>query len=300
MRSGRDRSIPDERLLAHHSDKGLILQMQGFIFFGTAYTVYRHIKTVMTAETARPLFLILDMRLVQGIDSSATTTFSKSAHLLSDMGSEFLIVPGSDDVARALSSTGVNSDRYSNLHIFDHFNDAIERCEDKVLEMGRAQLQSRDSTGADAEFLDAVFDDVMSALDVQEEFEDVVRLLGTRLEVVAAKSGEILFVEREENTKLYFVVTGSVGIERQDSNGNPLALRTLGPWNIVGSLGAVLGDRELFSARVFKPGQILALDRTDLEALPGQDAQLAQRLQLLTLRMMGNELGTASRANTQG
>lgn len=191
-------------------------------------------------------------------------------------------------------------ERYSNLHIFERFSDAIERCEDKVLEIGRAQLQSRGSSGADAEFLEAVFGDVMSALDVQEEFEEVVRLLGTRLEAVAAKSGEILFIEREENTKLYFVVTGSVGIERQDSSGNPLTLRTLGPLNIVGSLGAVLGDRELFSARVVKPGQILAVDRVDLEALPEHDPQLAQRLQLLTLRMMGNELVRASRANPQG
>jgi SulP family sulfate permease len=299
VHSGRDRPIPDERLLDYHDEKMVILQLQGFIFFGTAYTLYRQVKELMEDSDHRPSFLVLDMRLVQGMDSSAASTFVKTAKLFGDGDAGLVIVPGSETVARSLEQAELGPEHFEQLHIFEGFDDAIEWCEEQVLRDARKQLQARGKGGGDEEFLDAVFGDMMAALDVQEEFEEVVGLLRERLQPAGTEAGAVLFEQHEENQQLYFIVNGRVVVEKLDFHGEPVRLRSLGPWNIVGELGAFLGYREPFTARVERPGEILALSHADIEALASEDPDLAHRLQALTIQLMGSKLAKTTQAVAQ-
>jgi SulP family sulfate permease len=300
VHSGRDRPIPDERLLDYHDEQTVILQLQGFIFFGTAYTLYRQVKDLMEdSEERRPSFLVLDMRLVQGMDSSAASTFAKMARLFGDADAGLVIVPGSDVIAHALEQAEITPEHFERLQVFEDFDAAIESCEEQVLVEAREQLQARGTGLGDDEFLDAVFGDMMAALDVQEEFEDVVRLLGDRLSPVGTAEGDVLFEQHDENTNLYFVVNGRVVIEKLDFHGDRIRLRTLGSWNIVGELGAFLGYREPFSARVERAGAIRALAKADLDALTTEEPELARRLQSLTIQLMGSKLAKTTQAVAQ-
>jgi CRP-like cAMP-binding protein len=169
-----------------------------------------------------------------------------------------------------------------------------------VLGDARKQLQARGKSGADdEEFLEAVFGDMMAALDVQEEFEEVVRLLGDRLEPAGTDEGALLFEQHDENTRLFFIVNGRVVVEKLDFHGDRVRLRTLGSWNIVGELGAFLGYREPFTARVERPGEILALSHDDIEALASEDPELSRRLQALTIQLMGSKLAKTTQAVAQ-
>ena len=300
VHSGRDRPIPDERLLDYHDEKTVILQLQGFIFFGTAYTLYRQVKELMEDPQHRPSFLVLDMRLVQGMDSSAASTFVKMAKLFGDGDAGLVIVPGSEVVANSLEQAEISAEHFEQLHLFGQFDAAIEWCEEQVLADARKQLQARGKGGAgDEEFLDAVFGDMMAALDVQEEFEAVVESLRDRLTPAGTEEGAVLFSQQDENTDLYFIVNGRVVVEKLDFHGEPVRLRTLGSWNIVGELGAFLGYREPFTARVERPGEILALAKSDLDALQTDAPELAQRLQALTIQLMGSKLAKTTQAVAQ-
>ena len=44
-RSNLDRSFAQNQLLQNEGDKILILRLQGFVFFGTAYRLYEHVKS---------------------------------------------------------------------------------------------------------------------------------------------------------------------------------------------------------------------------------------------------------------
>jgi SulP family sulfate permease len=299
VHSGRDRPIPDERLLHYHDEKTVILQLQGFIFFGTAYTLYRQVKELMEDPERRPSFLVLDMRLVQGMDSSAASTFVKTAKLFNDGAAGLVIVPGSVDVARSLEQAELTADHFEHLRLFSHFDAAIEWCEEQVLADARKQLQARGKGGDDEEFLDAVFGDMMAALDVQEEFEEVVGLLRERLEPFGIEEGAVLFEQQDENTQLFFIVNGRVVLEKLGFQGESVRLGTLGSWNIVGELGALLGYREPFTARVDRSGEILALAAEDLEALATDDPELSRRLQALTIQLMGSKLAKTTQAAAQ-
>jgi CRP-like cAMP-binding protein len=193
-----------------------------------------------------------------------------------------------------LEQAGLNPDHQEHLQVFDRFGEALEWSEDRVLERARAQLQQRGGGVADDGFLDAVFTDVMAALDVQEEFEDLVRILRPQMEVVEAEEGTTLFEQHDENRRLYFIVGGLVTLEKTDFQGSPARVGTLGRWNLVGELGAFLEYREPFSARVEQSGEIFALPADALVALFTEEPELAQRLQRLAIQMMGSKLKKAT------
>jgi len=294
VHSGKDRPIPDERLLNYYDNEIVILSLQGFIFFGSAHTLYSTVKEFFEDTERPPAFLILDMRLVQGIDSSATSAFVKTARLLSDHGANLIVAQGSQGVNRSLLQAGLDPDRYEHLRMFDRLGDAFEWCEDRVLEQARKRLQKRGGGSADDNFLDAVFNDVMSALDEQEEFEELVQLLRPQTEVVDREVGEALIEQNEENRQLYFILSGLVSLEKTDFHGDAVRIGTLGRWNVVGELGALLAYREPFSVRIEKAGEILALPPDAVAAVFRDSPEIAQRLQRLSLLMLASKIEKSS------
>lgn len=297
--SGRDRPIPDERLLDYFQQKTLILQLQGFIFFGSSHSVYRSAKDLIDEAQQAPMFLILDMRLVQGIDSSATTALVKMATLTRDRNAGLIVVPGSEAVHSALEQAGITPERFDHLRVFDRFDEAVGFCEDRILVEARTQIQRRGAGGAHDAFLDVVFGEVMAGLEVQEEFEELVTALRERMEEVDNREGTLLFAQHAENRHLFFIVTGLVSLERVDAHGSSMRVRTLGAWNLVGEMGAFLSYREPFTARVERPGDILALSPEALAAIELEDPELNRRLQHLIIQMLGSELARTSQVLAQ-
>jgi MFS superfamily sulfate permease-like transporter len=76
----------------------VILQLQGYSFFGTANSLYEKIKQ-LTAQPEKAIkFVVLDMMLVQGIDSSAVKSFEKLARDL-EKKDIYLIVVNPNEVS---------------------------------------------------------------------------------------------------------------------------------------------------------------------------------------------------------
>lgn len=294
VHSGRDRPIPDERLLSYYDDETLILSLQGFIFFGSAHTVYSAVKGYYEESEHPPRFLVLDMRLVQGVDSSAASAFVKMARLSGDHDSNLVVASGSQAVTGSLSQAGLDPSRYEHLRVFDRFDDALEWCEDSVLESARVQLRSRGGGSGDDEFLDAVFGDVMNALETQEEFEDLVQILMPHMEALDCQPGETLVQQQEENRQLYFILSGLVSLEKADVHADASRVGTLGRWNLIGELGALLDYREPFTARIEKPGEVLVLPPNQIEAVFRDNPDIGQRLQRLALLMLASKLEKAT------
>jgi SulP family sulfate permease len=76
--------LPAE-FLEQNGDSVLVLELQGFIFFGTAGRIIKHVRSSLDKEL-KPRFVILDFRLVTGVDSSAVVLFERIALLARDQG----------------------------------------------------------------------------------------------------------------------------------------------------------------------------------------------------------------------
>ena len=66
-----------------------VIELEGFLFFGTAYQLLEAVKARLEDQDAPKLrYLVLDFRLVRGLDSSAMMSFSRVLNLA--QGEDFL------------------------------------------------------------------------------------------------------------------------------------------------------------------------------------------------------------------
>ncbi|MBN2304091.1 MAG: SulP family inorganic anion transporter, partial [Anaerolineae bacterium] len=91
IHSNMERSAHHRRALAEMGDHVYMLELQGYIFFGTANALLERVRARLDDPDRLPLrFLVLDFRRVSGLDSSSVLSFGK-IRLLADQR-DFVLV----------------------------------------------------------------------------------------------------------------------------------------------------------------------------------------------------------------
>ena len=140
-RSNVDRPATERAELRALSDRVQILRVNGFVFFGSANRLLERIRRRLEVATP-PRFLVIDLRRVTGVDSSAVVSFVKVIRLAEAAGSEIVFTGASDPVRAQLARGGVVETE--GLVAFEPDLDrGLQRCED-------ALLIARASTAAEA------------------------------------------------------------------------------------------------------------------------------------------------------
>jgi SulP family sulfate permease len=111
-----------------------ILELQGFIFFGTANRLLTQIRERVQERDAGPVrFVLLDFRQVTGLDSSALFSFVKmKQHALAN-GIALVLTHLSPAVQRQLEQTGLAQTQGDLMRVFPDMDHGIEWCEDCIL-----------------------------------------------------------------------------------------------------------------------------------------------------------------------
>jgi sulfate permease, SulP family len=77
-RSTVERPVEARKVLDETGDQMLVLRLQGYLFFGTAQTLLARLRQRLEQPTVGPLrYLVLDLRFVHGLDSSAVASFER-------------------------------------------------------------------------------------------------------------------------------------------------------------------------------------------------------------------------------
>jgi SulP family sulfate permease len=95
------------------------------------------------------------------------------------------------------------------------------------------------------------------------------------LERVDAQAGQVLIRQGEEANDLYFIEQGAVSVYREQEDGKPLRMRTLGLGTSVGELGLYLGTARTASVIADTPAVVYRLTRQAVEAMKNEDPGLA-------------------------
>jgi SulP family sulfate permease len=90
-RSSLDRSRDDQEVLLAHGGKIQGLNLQSYLFFGSANQLYQHIKQLL-AERPQCRHLLFDFHLVTGIDSSAIHSFTRIKQVVDNAGARLVLV----------------------------------------------------------------------------------------------------------------------------------------------------------------------------------------------------------------
>lgn len=142
MRSTVRRPYRQLKFLKHVGSQTQVIKLQGFLFFGTINQVERAIRDLLDerAWNLSPIrFLLLDLQLVQGLDFSAAEAFVRIRRLLQtrEVYMGLCNAAPHSDVSKALRKAGMwieKDDDVSDLQCFEFLNDALEWCENMLLQ----------------------------------------------------------------------------------------------------------------------------------------------------------------------
>ena len=218
-RSSLDRSAEDFGVLNEAGRKIQGMSLQSYLFFGSAYQLYQHIKGLLATQ-ADCLFLVFDFRLVTGIDSSATHSFRQIKQAADERGVKLVFVNLDSGLERTFRTTKFLSRDITMALDLDH---ALETCENTVI----AEFRSR---SGEEESFEAW---LTEALDSAQTAAILVRHCN-RIEV---SPGEVIARQDEAADSMHFILRGRVGIIVKLEDGRSVRVRSLGPGTTIGEMG---------------------------------------------------------------
>jgi sulfate permease, SulP family len=256
-RSNVARPATERAELRERSDRVQLLRLSGFVFFGSTSRLLERIRRRME-EATPPRFLVIDLRRVTGVDSSAVVSFGKVVSLADAAGSEIVFTGASDPVREQLARGGVvQSD---GLVTFEPDLDrGLQRCEDALLSAPGPDEAMREHPAAAGP-------------------EGLPRGLAAHLERVSLEAGEILIHQDDPPGDVYLLESGRLGVETVTPEGTRLRLRTLRPGVVVGEITLYTDVPRTADVVAEIPSVVRKLGRDRIERLEREEPELAAAL----------------------
>ncbi|MCP3957466.1 MAG: SLC26A/SulP transporter family protein [bacterium] len=276
-----DRPRQHRRLLEREGDQQLILELQGFLFFGTADNLFQQVRRrTADAELAPLRFAVLDFRQVSGLDSSAVLSFVKMKQLAESQELTLVLADCSPEIREQLEKGGlVDGER---LRSFPELDRAVEWCEDQILLTEGVELE-----GSERPLREQLVD-ALPALDptrMMQYFE--------RQEVEA---GHYLMRQGDPPDDLFFVESGQVTAQMELEDGSAVRLLTMGAGAVVGEMELCLAQARSASVITERPSVVYRLTAATLERMEEENAEVAAAFFKFVSRLMAERLVLNNRA----
>ena len=139
-RSSLDRSRHDLALLMAHGKEIHGLNLQSYLFFGSANRLYQHVRALLTHHP-ECRYLVFDFKLVTGIDSSATYSFAQIKRAAIENGVKLVLVNLPRATEKMLRSGEFLS---SDILVMPELDHALEWCENEIIARYSAREQDDD------------------------------------------------------------------------------------------------------------------------------------------------------------
>lgn len=269
MRSRVTRNESHKRYLASKGEESFILQLQGYIFFGTAHALFETIKAKLT-EGQTVKFIILDFKQVNGLDATALLSFSKIVRLVKENKAQLVISDLSVRLKDAFKSLKAEYNDY--LYLTKNLDFALEYCEEQLLKDYKEQeirfgLRER-------------------LLQLEPDSKQVDTLL-SYFEKFDYKAGDYLMKQGDRADDVIFIESGQV-TARLDHTGKALRFETMQGGCIVGELGFYTGAER--SASVIADQDTIAhkLTKAKLEQMTREAPESASLFHELNMRLLAN------------
>ena len=272
-------------LLRRRGDDVQIVALQGFVFFGSSFLLFRHMQAILSNETGRsPRYLLLDFHDVVGIDSGGMTWITRLARLtaaqqavlvLSDLSPlakrQFLRFLGDQD--------GMASALATYVHMAADMDVALEWCEDELLAAYDSQSQvSEGQVVAGAQTL-ACIDEAVLAWSAR-----FIKKAGAYLQRETHCAGSVLWRKGDAAYCFYLVDSGEVEYASVAANGKLKRRFSIGQGSFVGEIAFFMNEPRWGTATISSDAILFSLSRDKFEQMSNQEPRLALELahQVLT------------------
>lgn len=290
FQSNVERAAVHRRILQERRDAIIIFKLQGFIFFGTAHTLYKHIRHhVIASELSNVRFLVLDFHLVSGLDSSALHSFAKLKRFAETRGCILVLTNLLPKIQEILGKIDYFNDGNSVVRSFPDLDCGVEWCEEQIL-FAEKSLVATTTIYEKSKLFKSAFDDIMKSLDQQERFELLVEELLPYLEKRKCIAGDYLIIQGDIPEAIYFIESGQVDVQVESKNGKVTRLRTMNAGTVVGELGTFLKQPTTASVIMQQQGTIYRLSDRALQHMKTADPEKIIRFHEFLVHLLSERL----------
>lgn len=276
-RSSLDRSRDDQAVLSSHGKKIQGLNLQSYLFFGSANRLYQHVKALL-ARHPECRFLVFDFKLVTGIDSSAAHSFAQIKRAALDRDIKLVLAHLPPAAETALRSSGFISDGVGIVPELDH---ALEGCENEII----AQHQGLEKEET------SLRDWFTQILGTEQDAASLMH----RCERIEVDAGETIVRAGDAADSMHFILDGRVGIMIPADQGRTTRVRSLGRYTTIGEMGLVSQAPRNATIQAEVASVLYVLDAGQFEALKTDDPALSQKLLTYFISVMAERLTFANR-----
>ena len=276
-RSSLDRAPPELALLARHGRELQGMSLQSYLFFGSANQLYQHVKTLLSTRLECRQ-LLFDFRLVTGIDSSATHSFTQIKQVADRRGVRLVLVNLSPALTSAFKTIGLTSKDATIAVDLDH---ALEMCENSII------ARHSNDDGSSRSLREWLAEVLGSA-----EFGEALAAQCTRMEF---GPGDVVARQGEGSNSMHFILKGRVGIMIDPGDGRAVRVRSLGQHTIVGEMGLISRTPRSASIEAEVASTIYELKVEAYERLKAERPALIEALLTYIIKIMSERLSFASR-----
>nr|WP_249803673.1 SulP family inorganic anion transporter [Bradyrhizobium sp. 21] len=276
-RSSLDRSRDDQEVLLAHGGKIRGLNLQSYLFFGSANRLYQHVKQLLQ-ERPECRYLLFDFKLVTGVDSSAAYSFAQIKRSAADLGVELILVHLSAAAEKVLRSSDFIGEGVTIIPELDH---ALEWCENELIAQHQGLAQEEAS----------LRDWFTGILDSEDDADELIRRC-QRLEVDA---GEIIVQAGDPADSMHFILDGRVGIMVPAEDDRTTRVRSLGRYTTIGEMGLVSQTPRSATIQAEVDSVLYVLNTLQFDAIKDEDPALSHKLLTYFVSIMAERLTFANR-----
>jgi SulP family sulfate permease len=276
-RSSLDRSADDMALLARHGGEIQGMTLQSYLFFGSASRLQEKVKQLL-ATRSDCRFLLFDFRLVTGLDSSASYSFSQIKDAADEADTRLVLTSLSPELERAFRVAGFLTPDIILAGDLDH---ALEDCEREVI---LAHRPRNDGILSLEDWLTAALGDAGHAQALARHC--------IRRDVA---DGEIIARQGDAADSMHFILEGRIGILVDRGEGRHVRVRSLGRRTTIGEMGLITRRPRSATIQAERPSLLYELRTGDFDAIQTDDPALAQALLRYVAAVMAERLGFATR-----
>ncbi|WGS20657.1 MULTISPECIES: SulP family inorganic anion transporter [unclassified Bradyrhizobium] len=276
-RSSLDRSRDDQEVLLTHGGMIQGLNLQSYLFFGSANRLYQHVKALLS-ERPECRYLLFDFKLVTGIDSSAAYSFAQIRRSAHDVGVELVLVHLSAAAEKVLRSSDFLTEGVTVIDELDH---ALEWCENEIIRQHQGLAQEE----AD---LRGWFTRILGH---ERDADELIR----RCQRIEVDAGEVIVRAGEAADSMHFILDGRVGVVVPAEEQRTTRVRSLGRYTTIGEMGLVSQAPRSATIQAEVASVLYVLNTHQFAAIRDEDPELSQKLLTYFVSVMAERLSFANR-----
>jgi len=285
-RSNKERTLEDTALLQERGDIARALCLQGYLFFALASRLVETCRDLIVQAGVR--YLLLDFRMVQGLDASAALSLSK-LHQLCGRYRVTLILSGLRPEHQAVLQQ-MRFVPHPEIHLVSDLDRGMEWMEDRLLASAHATLGT---VPGPVPALSNGGVDIRGMLAAHFSPEALQVLIGL-CEPLDIPQETVLMRRGDAGDALYFVERGEVSVMVHLEDGKRRRLRTLGPGSMVGEMALYSGQPRSADVVTETPCRAYRLSAERFARLERVDPAVVIEFHSFVVKLLAQRLTAAS------